>query len=185
MVPRAARRDGGMTTRTASSPRIGRIATLEQLARAYPELARRVLRYLLARYDIDHAAAEDAAHDAVEDIARRARRGETVEYPVTFACARARNALRNEQRAAARLAGRLTTDRPYGRVRVERRARVDDQQRQALRDHLTSAEFEALELRLRGLTVAQAPARLGIPPSTYSSRLQRAHERLRRLARTR
>src|SRR4051812_33901989 len=81
MVPRAARREGGMTTRTASRPRIGPIATLEQLAHAYPELARRVRRYLLARYDVDHAAAEDAAHDAIEDIARRARRGETVEYP--------------------------------------------------------------------------------------------------------
>ena len=92
-----------MTTRTASSPRIGRIATLEQLAHAYPELVRRVRRYLLARCDVDHAAAEDAAHDAIEEIARRALRGETVEHPVTFACARARNALRNEQRAAARL----------------------------------------------------------------------------------
>src|SRR3954470_20889053 len=174
-----------MTTRTARSPRIGRVRALEQLAHAYPELARRVLRYLLARYDVDYAAAEDAAHDAIEDIARRARRGETVEYPVTFACARARNALRNEQRAAARLVDRLTTDRPYGRVRVERRARVDDKERQALRDQLTPLEFEALELRLRGLTIAHAAARLGIPRSTYSTRLQRAHARLRRLARTR
>jgi DNA-directed RNA polymerase specialized sigma24 family protein len=84
-----------------------------------------------------------------------------------------------------RLVERLTTDRPYGRVRVERRARVDDQQRQALRDQLTPLEFEALELRLRGLTIAQAAARLGIPRSTYSTRLQRAHARLRRLAPTR
>src|SRR3954468_20064504 len=98
-----------MTTRPASSPRVGRIATLEQLAHAYPELARRVLRYLLPRYDVDYAAAEDAAPDAIEGMARRGRRGETVQYPVTFACARARNALRNEQRAAARLLDRLTT----------------------------------------------------------------------------
>lgn len=175
-----------MTTHTASSsPRIGRIATLDQLARAYPELARRVLRYLLARCDVDHATAEDATHDAIEDITRRVCRRETVEHPLTFACAWARNALRNEQRAAARLHERLTTDRPYGRVRVERRAQVDDQQRQALHDQLTAAEFEALTLRLRGLTIAQAAASLGIPRTTYTSRLQRAHARLRRLARAR
>jgi RNA polymerase sigma factor (sigma-70 family) len=174
-----------MTTRPARSPRFPAITSLEQLAHAYPELVRRVLRYLRARCDADHAAAEDAAHDAIEDIARRVRRGETVRHPLTFACARARNALRNEQRAATRVADRLTTGRPYGRLRVERHARVDDEQRQALRETLTPIEYEALELRLRGLTVEQAAASLGIPHSTYTSRLQRANARLRRLTRTR
>jgi RNA polymerase sigma factor (sigma-70 family) len=174
-----------MTTRTARSPRFPAIASFEQLARAYPELARRVLRYLLARCDADHAAAEDAAHDAIEEIARRVRRGEPVRHPLTFACAHARNAVRNEQRAGARLLERLTTGRSYGRIRVERRARVDDEQRQALREQLTAIEYQALELRLRGMTVEAAAASLGVPRSTYTSRLQRGHARLRRLARTR
>ena len=123
-----------MTSRTATSPQFPAITTLEQLAHAYPELTRRVLRYLLARCDVDHAAAEDAAHDAIEDIARRVLRGEPIKHPLTFACTWARNAVRNEQRAAARLADRLTTGRPYGRIRIERPARVDDEQRHALRD---------------------------------------------------
>jgi RNA polymerase sigma factor (sigma-70 family) len=172
-----------MTSRTATSPQFPAITTLEQLAHAYPELTRRVLRYLLARCDVDHAAAEDAAHDAIEDIARRVLRGEPIKHPLTFACTWARNAVRNEQRAAARLADRLTTGRPYGRIRIERRARVDDEQRHALRDQLTPTEYGALELRLRGLTVEQAAASLAIPRSTYTSRLQRAHTRLRGLAR--
>ena len=101
----------------------------------------------------DHAAAEDANPRGDQEDRAAACRGEPVEHPLAFACARARNVLRNEHRVAARLLERLMTDRPYGRVRVERRARAST---------LTPRR-----------TDAQAAARLGFPRSAVLEGLER------------
>ena len=177
-----------MTTRTAPTAPASRRSQHSSSSRAPTPNWRgaccasaRPLRHRSRRRRGRHAR-RDRGHCAARPYQRRAR-------PSSRSRSRARGRATCCATSSApprAFAERLTTGRPYGRIRVERRARIDDEQRQALRE----AAHRARGSRRSSCACAgSASSRPPRPSAFRSARTRRVCSariaRLRRLARTR
>ncbi|MCL2419885.1 MAG: sigma-70 family RNA polymerase sigma factor [Conexibacteraceae bacterium] len=170
-----------------SRPR--QMRTPGDLAATYTELHRSIVRYVMARSEVDRAVAEDAASDALEAVLRRLQAG----TPTSAGWARrvAWYEVAKAERAAVRLEQRLKLAATHGGAVISRRgatgrpAQVSPEQWAAVSALCNPREADALALRMAGLSYRQVADRLGVPESTSTSRIASAHRKLRAAARDR
>jgi DNA-directed RNA polymerase specialized sigma24 family protein len=159
--------------------------TVADLERNFGALFEAVVRYVTVRGDYSVQEAEDAAMDATEAILKRLRAGETVDRPRAWASSFAWYEVAKRRRAHARLMRRVVQEAPYSCKGAQRASQVAPEQIAAVRDLLSVEEFAAMALRMSGLTYREGARALGVSEATFTSRVARAHRKLRHAAKRR